>query len=588
MATITGLTAERMLEIEAASVVDGDVSGNDLILTRKDGSLINAGNVRGPVGPAGPMGSALSVVTAQQILDVGLPNQIRAGRQLTPSDFTNMGLSVPLGLWNLSNANDSSGNGRHLTIKGAVPFGVGINGLASTAAVLSGALTQTLHISDTGAADPFRIRTGSYGCWFRTAVGSANQILICKYGGTNQAAWGLLVTTAGNVQGFYSTTGADQVATVGLLNVIDDRWHFAVVTHDANQMRVYVDGQLDQVLYIQSVIFPGSSPLNIGSQGADVATNAVAGTSHYGRIDEAFVTADVLTPDQVRNLYCASVPHALGVAPSIQSLSVRRTRRGSPLAPSDFPAQPSRLYNFTGGAFTDQGSNNTPVALTNTPQQILVAGADGTPNGGYFMPSLSHNGLAATDAGLPAALTPRSFGCWFKAFGAQTAPFISWGNGASSASGVWFGLSVGNFGSQSVADPFIAGPYAGDGLWHFGVCVEDNASPDPAKRKLYLDGKMVGASSGMGSIVLGGANRFRIGAGADGNNQLIGEVDAAFVYPGVLTFDQIIKLYNIGLQALAMSPKAAGDHIEAIETARLLATFDSLETNDVINLAVMA
>ena len=64
MATITGLTAARMLEIENASVVDGDVVGGSLILTRFDGSTINAGTVTGATGatgaqgPAGPAGVA--------------------------------------------------------------------------------------------------------------------------------------------------------------------------------------------------------------------------------------------------------------------------------------------------------------------------------------------------------------------------------------------------------------------------------------------------------------------------------------------------------------------------------------------------
>jgi len=58
MATITGLTAERMLEIEAASVVDGDIVGNNLILTKQDGSTIDAGPVVGPAGPTGPAGPA--------------------------------------------------------------------------------------------------------------------------------------------------------------------------------------------------------------------------------------------------------------------------------------------------------------------------------------------------------------------------------------------------------------------------------------------------------------------------------------------------------------------------------------------------
>jgi microcystin-dependent protein len=57
MATITGLTAERMLEIEASSVIAGVVIENGhLILTKHDGSQIDAGSVIGPVGPVGPPG----------------------------------------------------------------------------------------------------------------------------------------------------------------------------------------------------------------------------------------------------------------------------------------------------------------------------------------------------------------------------------------------------------------------------------------------------------------------------------------------------------------------------------------------------
>lgn len=66
MATVTGLTAERMLEIEAASIVDGEVVGDDLILTRHDETEINAGNVRGATGDQGvqgPPGLGLTVGT---------------------------------------------------------------------------------------------------------------------------------------------------------------------------------------------------------------------------------------------------------------------------------------------------------------------------------------------------------------------------------------------------------------------------------------------------------------------------------------------------------------------------------------------
>jgi microcystin-dependent protein len=56
MTTVTGLTAARMLAIEGASIVDGEVVGGNLILTKHDGSTINAGPVVGPQGATGPVG----------------------------------------------------------------------------------------------------------------------------------------------------------------------------------------------------------------------------------------------------------------------------------------------------------------------------------------------------------------------------------------------------------------------------------------------------------------------------------------------------------------------------------------------------
>lgn len=56
MATVTGYTAARMQEIEDGSIVGGEVVGDDLVLTRRDGGTITAGPVVGPAGPTGPSG----------------------------------------------------------------------------------------------------------------------------------------------------------------------------------------------------------------------------------------------------------------------------------------------------------------------------------------------------------------------------------------------------------------------------------------------------------------------------------------------------------------------------------------------------
>lgn len=53
MVTVTGLTKTRMLAIEGASIIDGSVVGDNLILEKHNGSTINAGNVRGLQGNPG-------------------------------------------------------------------------------------------------------------------------------------------------------------------------------------------------------------------------------------------------------------------------------------------------------------------------------------------------------------------------------------------------------------------------------------------------------------------------------------------------------------------------------------------------------
>ena len=64
MAQVTGLTAARMQQIEASSVVDGSVDQDgNLILKRHDLSTFNAGNV---IGPKGPKGNDASTVIAEQ------------------------------------------------------------------------------------------------------------------------------------------------------------------------------------------------------------------------------------------------------------------------------------------------------------------------------------------------------------------------------------------------------------------------------------------------------------------------------------------------------------------------------------------
>jgi hypothetical protein len=589
MARITGMTAERMLEIEAASVVDGDIVGDNLFLTRKDGSLLNAGNVRGAPGPEGPRGSNLAVITAQPVLDVGIINQIRAGRQLTVADFTNQGLNPPLALWNLSNLNDSSGNGRTLVNKGAVPSAPGINGVASTAMMPSGSTTQALYVADTGAADPLRIKMGSWGMWFKIYRRGTQQYLMSKLSSAaGNYAWEMYINNANNLGMVLSLDGSTVPVLVSFSDVCDGRWHFAVCTYDGTKGRIYIDGAQENSGNMGGggPIFAGNAPVNLGGRAGDAAT-ATSGPV-TGLLDEGFVTADILSDENVRNLYCASIPHALGAVPASFAMSVRRKRRGGPLATTDFPAQPARLYPGGNSSLADAGSN--AVALSNLSPALIVpvAGPDGLPNSAWHM-SGAHLGLGSTDAGLPSGLSPRSYGLWIKTLQSTAVPgILGWGSGASSGAGAVLGLTSGVLYVQSGANSAVTGPRMDDGLWHFAVAVEDNAAADGQKIKIYVDGRLVATSTLMGSITLGGPNRFRVGNYPDSAVAFLGQTRLPFVYAGTLTPEQVRGLYAVGSQPLAPAPKAAADHIEASETARLLAIFDSIESSDSIDLAVMA
>jgi hypothetical protein len=582
--TVTGLTADRMLAIEAASVVDGDVdaSGN-LILTQHGGTQINAGNVKGPPGPQGPVGSMLSVVTAQPVLDIGIINQIRAGRQLTAADFTNMGLSAPVALWNLSDVSDASGNGRVLLNKGAVPFTSGINGGANTAALLTGSTAQALYISDTGAADPFRIKTGSLGCWFKTAKLGTPQDLIAKWGVSPQFGYVLTIANTNIMNVFVSSVGSDAVAVAGVTNVCDDCWHFVVSTYDGTAIKLYVDGILEAMAFGNGSIFGSTSPLNIGSRQADSSNVAVQPS--FGRIDETFITSDVLSDDQVRNLYCAKISHTLGAPPARVSLSVRRSRKGAALASSDFTTQPLRLHNFSGGSLGDTGSGG--VALTNNGGALAVSGVDGA-SGNAFNFNAAQS-LSSTDAGLPAATAARSYGCWVKTnvTGSGNVGIVSWGTGTGAAAQTFYILlATGVVSARGPSSDDITGLHIVDGQWHFLVCTEDNAAADGLRRKFYIDGRLIGSTTVLNAITLGGASRFRIGSYADGSGNFTGQIDSVFVCGYALTGTDVAKLYAKGSMVMSPSPKNVGDHIEGMDSNNLFATFDTLDTNVQIDMAV--
>jgi hypothetical protein len=534
-------------------------------------------------------GADFASISGAQIRDVGVVGQIRAGRQLTVADFTNLGLVQPIGLWNLSDLTNLGSDGQALGNKNAVTFGVGINGSASTAAIFRGASgipanDPALYIAGANAAN-YNIKTGSWGCWFRTAKRATSQDVLSKWSQTaGQQSWLINVGLGNQVLGYVSTTGSDLPNVTGVSDVADDRWHHAVITYDGTALRLYVDGIPESVASISGAVFSGSAPLNVAARAADAAT--ATGNPFYGRVDEAFVTGDVLSEDQIRCLYAAKLTHTLGVAPTAVRLNVLRRRKGAPLVVGDFTTTPLRLYNFTAADLAGAGSDTSGNRLlTNNGTALSVAGADGTPGGAFSFAGAQS--LSATDAGLPNLLTTRSYGCWFKTTSALNAWSLGWGTSGSNATAGTGLTGTGAVQSVSGTD-VISGPFVADGQWHLAVAVEDNAAGDGVRRKLYLDGRLVGGSTVLNSITLAGANAFRVGATPTGTLQFTGQIDTAFVTNYALTPADVAALYAKGAQDLGPSPKNAGDHVERMSSTDLLFIGDTLESQHTVDLGVMA
>jgi hypothetical protein len=537
-------------------------------------------------GNGGGGGGGTIPLQAAPVLDVGLAGQVRAGRQLSGADFTGLGLSAPLGLWNLSDLTNQGSDGRPLVNLGSVPFGVGINGVATSCAVFAGSTGQALYIADSGAADPFRIRTGSWGCWFRTAKRGALQRPLARFSGTaGQYGYGIGTNNLQNtVAADISLDGTSTITATSVSDVCDDRWHFAVGTFDGAVLCCYVDGTLETAVTGSGLIFPGAAPVNIGAYGASGATAGV--NPHYGRVDEAFITADVLTDEQVMLLYASRLAHTLGTIPSTARLKVHRRRKGSSWAVTDFINQPVRLHNFTAGALTDQGTG--AVALTNNGTALPTAGADGTPGNAYNFTGSAQQSLSATDAGLPGGLTARSYGCWFKTSNPVAAGVVTWGTVPTADARLLVGFPTAGYVAATSGGDAITGPYAADGQWHLAVVVEDNTAGDGVRRKLYVDGRLVGGSTVMNAITLAGANRLRIGSNQDNSSWFTGQIDGVFVCAYAVSQAEILGLYAKGSQDAGGSPKNAGDHVERVDATTLLWVADTLPSQHTIDLGVVA
>lgn len=531
----------------------------------------------------------VGVLAQRTVLETGQVGQTRAGRNLAWDDFWDFcGLGVlPIAIWN-GTVSDVSGNNRHLTNKGAVPTtAIGVAGAANTAALFAGSGSQALYADDSSYSNAFRIRTGSYGIWFKVARKDASfeQYIFSKYRATgNQRSFRLMIpANSTKVRSTISLNGTTTQDMTSVADVVDDKWHFAVVTFDGATHSLYIDGVLDISLALSGTIFAGTGPLNIGAFDADAGT--AASNPFYGRTGPAFVCHEVLNPDQIRTLYGVRITHGMGsVAPRRASLRVSRRRLGALLANGDFPSNPFRCFNLNGATYTDL-NGGTAIAPVGGGTLVAAAGPSGGLSEAIHM-SGAHAGVASTDAGFPGTTTDRSYGGWFNSSVVGVAQNLTtWGASTSNHASTFI-ETTGLLTCKSGAD-MITGPFVADGKWHHFAVTETNSPTDGVKRKLYLDGVLVGQSLTLTSITITPtANGFRVGASVSGTQLLDGLISRVFVYAGLLSAEQIATIRLKSTGGIPASPKDSADHIEAVYGSDLIFVGDDLDPHQLIDLEV--
>lgn len=482
-------------------------------------------------------------LNATQVKAPGGSANVAAGRVLSVSDFTTLGKSTPKALWNLGSTSDASGNSVTLTNGGAVSFVSGITGTSGEAAGFTGGTTSHLSAPNASTKQTY----GSYGCWFKTVSTSGGQYLMSMYKGTADFTFGLNIASSGYMVANLSTSGSDSVYfySQGSKKVDDDQWHFAVMTWNGSDLVIYVDGEVDSKgTYVNGSPTPGamyqsaSALFYIGGFEKDATTQRAKGS-----IDEAFITSDVLTLEDVRFLYASRLAHACPDPQNIRAQVVRRLRSSS-FTSADFSTQPLVGYNFNSGSLTTDNFGSVGKTLTNNNTVTEAPDIDGKTTGAANFNG-SNQYFSGTDTSLPSGTSARSLGAWVKLVAKGTSQTIIEYGTTSGSNTCAIGIDGEGKAYIATGASSVTGGQAGDNVWHFIVGVFDNSASDGNKVKLYIDGQLVAVDTNFTSTTLGGANKLTIGTQVGAASlYALGQMGCAFITNYAISSDEIRSLYN--------------------------------------------
>ncbi len=147
--------------------------------------------------------------------------------------------------------------------------------------------------------------------WFKTSSNFGSDAMIVNKGGVGSESssqnmnYGIWMTSSEKIRGgFETSTAADHFAT-SANSFNDGQWHYAVVTYDGSNVRLYIDGA-----QVATKSTSGASPETSGTKPVRIGANSRVtppGNFFTGEVDEVRVWNNAKTAQQVIDAFVGSI-----------------------------------------------------------------------------------------------------------------------------------------------------------------------------------------------------------------------------------------------------------------------------------------
>ncbi|MCA9247387.1 MAG: hypothetical protein KDA42_09740, partial [Planctomycetales bacterium] len=282
-----------------------------------------------------------------------------------------------MGLWEFEggNANDLSGNGNNGTLFGPAAFGAGVVGEALSFDGVDDYIALDMELTGQNS-----LPTMSASAWFNSSK---------TLGGTMNDQWAFLDFDRSDWFNFYLrdddgsigfSTAAEGSAVHDMssnrTSLNDGQWHHAVVTYDGVNKRIYIDGQLDSVVFDPhnglglGTVNPRFGIIGDGSEAT--AFNGARNNLYYeGLMDQVGMWGRALTGAEVAALY--------GGASGMDILSAVGTGAAGAVQPTSILTivdDDTIEYDFTRPDFSDleqDATHTSNVVLLNRTGRVDLA-----------------------------------------------------------------------------------------------------------------------------------------------------------------------------------------------------------------------